>query len=150
MSAPTPTRRVVTGLGPDGKSCILIDALIDRHGGLSDAIWRSAIPADNSGSEDMAAPHTAEMLHDGGTNFILIEFPPGMDAFWHATDTIDYIVVLTGQITMVLEAEEVVLHPGEFIVDRGVNHAWRNDTQEPASMACVTIPALPVGGGRTI
>ena len=108
MSA-APNRRVVTGLDADGKSCVIIDETMSRHGGLSDAIWRSAIPADNSGSTDMAAAHTAEMLHDGGSNFILITFPPGMGPFWHATDTIDYIVVLTGQITMQLEAGEVVL-----------------------------------------
>ncbi len=143
-------RRVVTGIGPDGKSCVIIDEAMSRHGGLSDAIWRSAVPADNSGDADMGAAHTAEMLHEGGSNFILITFPPGMGPFWHATDTIDYIVVLTGRITMQLEAGEVVLGPGEFIVDRGVNHAWRNDTAELASMACVTLPAHPVGQGRTI
>ena len=143
-------RRVVTGLDAQGKSCIIIDKVMSRHGGLSDAVWRSAIPADNSGNADTAEAHTAEMLHDGGSNFILIEFPPHMDAFWHATDTIDYIVVLTGAITMVLEAEETVMHPGDLIVDRGVNHAWRNDTDATASMACVTIPAHPVGKGRTI
>ena len=145
------SRRVVTGLDAQGKSCILIDGTVPRQSKSSDMIWRTpTIPADNSGAEDMAVPYAMEHLHDGGSNFMLVTFPPHMGPYMHATDTLDYLVVLSGQIVMQLEAEEVVLHPGDLIVDRGVIHAWRNDTDQPATMVSVTVPALPVGNGRTV
>jgi quercetin dioxygenase-like cupin family protein len=146
---PSP-RRIVTGLDAQGRSCILIDGPVPKHSISSDLIWRSStVPADNSGSQDMAVPFVMDHLHDGGSNFILVTFPPHMGPSMHATDTLDYLVVLSGQIVMQLEAEEVVLHPGDLIVDRGVIHAWRNDTDQPATMVSVTLPAMPVGNGRT-
>jgi mannose-6-phosphate isomerase-like protein (cupin superfamily) len=146
-------RRVVTGLDAEGKSCVLIDGPVPRHGPVANLVWRSAaVPADNSGSDDAAVPYAMEMLHDGGTNFILTELPPGLggDAFMHATDTLDYLVVISGEVVLVLETGEVTLRPGDTIVDRGVIHGWRNDGAVPAVYASVTIPALPVGPGRTV
>ena len=144
-------RRVVTGLNEDGKSCILIDGDIPRLSVASNIVWRTAaLPADNSGGEDAAAPYTMEMLHDGGSNFMLVELPPGIGRFMHATDTIDYLVVLEGTVVLELESGEARLGPGDFIVDRGVIHAWRNDGPETAVMASITLPAHPVGKGRTV
>ena len=152
MNTPRPSaRRVVIGLDTDGKSCIQIDGPVPKLSGSSDQIWRTAtVPADNSGPEDMAVPYAMEHLHDGGSNFMLVEFPPHMGPYMHATNTLDYLVVLNGQIVLQLEAEEVVLNPGDLVVDRGVIHAWRNDTDQPASMVSVTLPAKPVGKGRTV
>jgi len=152
MSAPRPNpRRVVIGIDTDGKSCIQIDGPVPALSNSSDLIWRTAtVPADNSGQRDMASSYTMEMLHDGGSNFMLVTFPPHMGPYMHATDTLDYLVVLSGQIVLQLEADEVVLHPGDLVVDRGVIHAWRNDTDQPATMVSVTVPAKPVGKGRTV
>lgn len=150
MSAQAP-RRVVTGIDAEGKSCILIDGPVPQQSQSSDLIWRTpAVPADNSGSQDMAVPYAMEHLHDGGTNFMHVTFPPHMGPYMHATDTLDYLVMLSGQIVLQLEAEEVILNSGDLVVDRGVIHAWRNDTDQPASMVSVTVPAKPVGPGRTI
>ena len=144
-------RRVVIGIDSDGKSYIQIDGPVPQLSGSSDLIWRTAaIPADNSCPEDAAVPYAMEHLHDGGSNFISVTFPPNMGPYMHATDTLDYLVVLSGQIVMQLVAEEVVLNPGDLIVDRGVIHAWRNDTDQPATMVSVTLPANPVGKGRTV
>jgi quercetin dioxygenase-like cupin family protein len=74
----------------------------------------------------------------------------GDGPFWHATDTIDYIVVLRGEVVLVLETGEVTARAGDFIVDRGVLHAWRNDGPETAALAVVNLPAHPVGKGRTV
>lgn len=151
MSAPRSFRRVVTGRNAEGRSCVIIDGEIPRHGQASNVVWRSAsIPADNSGSEDTAAPYAMEMLHDGGSSFMLVELPVGMGRFMHATDTLDYLVVLSGQVVLELEAGEALLKAGDFIVDRGVLHAWRNDGPDVAVMASVTLPAYPVGKGRTV
>ncbi|MEO6717463.1 MAG: cupin domain-containing protein [Novosphingobium sp.] len=148
MNAP---RRVVTGLDAQGTSCILIDGPVPQFGGSSHMIWRTpTIPADNSGSDDMAVAYAMEHLHDGGSNFMFVTFPPHMGPHMHATDTLDYLVILSGQIVIQLEAGEVVLNPGDLVVDRGVAHAWRNDTDQPATMVSVTVPAKPVGLGRTV
>jgi quercetin dioxygenase-like cupin family protein len=145
-------RRVVTGLNEQGRSCVIADGPVQTHGQASSLIWRSAaVPADNAGSKDAAcAPYTMDMLHDGGSNFILVELPPGIGRFMHATDTLDYLVVLSGEVVLELESGEVSLKPGDFIVDRGVNHAWRNDGPGVATMVSITLPARPVGKGRTV
>jgi quercetin dioxygenase-like cupin family protein len=144
-------RRVVTGLDDEGKSCAIIDGPIPQHNAMSAALaWRCAIPADNSGREDTAAPYSVEMLHSGGANFAICEFPPRSDAFMHATDTVDFIVVLSGQVTLVLEKGEAGLGPGDFVVDRGVLYGWRNASDTPCKCAVINLPSLPVGNGRTI
>jgi mannose-6-phosphate isomerase-like protein (cupin superfamily) len=146
-------RRVVTGLNAEGKSCVIFDGPVRQYAPVANLVWRSAtVPADNGGTADAALPYTMEMLHDGGTNFILTELPPGMggEAFMHATDTIDYLVVISGEVVLVLDTIEVTLRAGDLIVDRGVIHGWRNDGDAPAVYASVTIPARPTGQGRTV
>ncbi|MDE8654573.1 cupin domain-containing protein [Novosphingobium album (ex Liu et al. 2023)] len=145
-------RRVVTGLDGEGRSCVAIDGPIPRLGPMSAALaWRTdAVPVDNSGTADTAVPYAVDLLHTGGSNFAVCEFPPGARAFMHATDTIDYLVVLSGRVTLVLETGEAALGPGDFVVDRGVMHGWRNDHDEPCTCAVVNLPAHPIGKGRTI
>jgi mannose-6-phosphate isomerase-like protein (cupin superfamily) len=65
---------------------------------------------------------------------------PGM----HVTDTIDYVAVIRGEITLVLEDGEQVLRPGDVVVDRGVPHAWENRGVEPAVIVAVLIDAAPL------
>jgi quercetin dioxygenase-like cupin family protein len=150
MSRASPFRRVVTGIGEDGKSRIIIDGPIERAEVASSYVWRSAIPADNSGSKDEAVPFTIDMVHYQGSNFMLIEFPPGMEPYMHATDTLDYFVMLKGEVEFATETGAVRLKPGDFVVNRGTQHTWRNDTDEVAVLAAMTVPSQPLGKGRTI
>ncbi len=145
-------RRVVTGLDAAGRSAVVIDGPIPRFNAISAAlVWQTdTVPADNSGNQDTAEPYSIDLLHTPGSNFAICEFSPGSSAFMHATDTIDYLVILSGQVTLVLEQGETVLGPGDFVVDRGVLHGWRNDGAEPCVAAVVNLPAQPVGKGRTI
>jgi mannose-6-phosphate isomerase-like protein (cupin superfamily) len=144
-------RRVVTGLDGEGKSAIIIDGPIPRFNDVTAALaWGAAIPADNSGHEDMAAPYEIDMLQSGHANFAICEFPANTPEVMHATDTIDYLIILSGRVTMVLEEGEADLGPGDFVVDRGVLHGWRNHHGEDCVAAVVNIPAHPVGKGRTI
>ena len=112
--------------------------------------YSSAIPADNSGSADPVEPYRIDMLHSGEANFAICRFPPHTPELMHATDTIDYLVILSGRVTLVLEEGEVDLGPHDFVVDRGVVHGWRNPHDEPCVAAVVNIPAHPVGMGRTV
>ena len=145
-------RRVVTGLDAEGRSTVIIDGPIPRFNDMTAALaWRTAsTPADNSGSEDTVAPYAVDMLHTPGSNFAICEFRPNTPELMHATDTIDYLVILSGRVTLVLEEGEADLGPGDLVVDRGVVHGWRNPYDEPCVAAVVNLPAHPVGKGRTI
>jgi mannose-6-phosphate isomerase-like protein (cupin superfamily) len=145
-------RRVVTGLDAAGKSAVVIDGPIPRFNAVSAALaWRTAAtPADNSGNEDPVAPYEVAMLHTPGSNFAICQFAPHTPELMHATDTIDYLVILSGRVTLVLEEGEADLGPGDFVVDRGVVHGWRNPYDERCVAAVVNLPAHPVGNGRTI
>lgn len=145
-------RRIVTGLNSEGKSTVIIDDAVPRFNDMSAAlIWKTdQYPADNSGNKDTAVPYSVELLHTPGSNFAVCEFPPHTQAYMHATDTIDYLVILSGHVTLVMEEGDVNLGPGDFVVDRGVMHGWRNSNDEPCVAAAINLPAHPVGAGRTI
>jgi mannose-6-phosphate isomerase-like protein (cupin superfamily) len=145
-------RRVVTGLDAEGRSRVVIDGPIPRFNAMSAALaWRTeTTPADNTGSADPVVPYSIDLLHTPGSNFAICQFPPDSPEIMHATDTIDYLVILSGRVTLVLEAGEAELGPGDFVVDRGVMHGWRNPHGEPCVAAVVNLPAHPVGKGRTL
>jgi quercetin dioxygenase-like cupin family protein len=150
----TTGRRVITGLGSDGKSCVLIDGPlrdIGGGGGGKLAWYTPSVPADNSGTEDVdPPPFSFDLMHAGGTIFMVMDYAPGGQEFWHATDTIDYIAMLEGEVTLDLESGSVTIRAGDVLVDRGVVHSWRNDSGKPARAAIVILPAEPVGQGRTM
>lgn len=144
-------RRVVTGINERGQSCVIIDGAVPATSPASGLVWRTEeVPADNSGIDDIDVPQfSIDHMHDGSTNFLLVEYPPGTVIDQHATDTIDYLIVLEGEILLTLEAGEARLKAGDFLVDRGVVHGWHNDSDDKVVMAIITVPALPVGQGRT-
>ena len=57
----------------------------------------------------------------------------------HKTETVDYIILLKGNVTLVLDQEEVNLKPFDVVVQRGTNHAWVNNGKEPALLIAVLI-----------
>ena len=59
--------------------------------------------------------------------------------FMHRTETIDYAVVLQGEIVMMLDEEEVLLKTGDVVIQRGTNHAWSNRSGKPVTMLYVLI-----------
>ena len=61
----------------------------------------------------------------------------------HKTDSIDYLVVISGSMHMLMEEGEVELHAGDCIVQRGTNHAWVNRSGKPCVLAAVLIDAKP-------
>ena len=63
---------------------------------------------------------------------------------FHKTATIDYAIVLSGEIYAMMDEGEVLLKAGDVLVQRGTNHAWSNRTAEPAVVAFVLIDAEPV------
>jgi len=63
---------------------------------------------------------------------------PGM----HRTSTVDYAVILSGEIDMLLDDSEVHLREGDVVIQQGTNHAWVNRGQEPCKIVFVLIPAV--------
>ena len=59
----------------------------------------------------------------------------------HKTETIDYIILLKGDVSLILDEEEVRLKPFDVVVQRGTNHAWVNHGDEPALLIAVLIDA---------
>ena len=59
--------------------------------------------------------------------------------FMHRTQTVDYCLVLDGEITLVLDEEEVLMRAGDFAVERGTNHAWANRSGKPCRVLFVLI-----------
>ncbi|HMO67781.1 MAG TPA: cupin domain-containing protein [Novosphingobium sp.] len=146
-------RRVVSGLDDQGRSAVVIDGpLRDMGGGGARLVWRTTgLPADNAHAGDCEAGQFGfEQMHAGGSMFMVMDFAPGQPEFWHATDTLEYIVMLSGEVAFQTATGEVTLTAGDCLVDRGIVHSWRNDSGAPARAAIVVLPARPVGKGRTV
>jgi quercetin dioxygenase-like cupin family protein len=143
------TRRVVTSHDKDGKAVVAIDEVsrdvVSFRPGASIAnIWSTAgFPVDNTGAKDTAKEITAT-TRDGGTVFRVIEYAPGVTPRNHRTNSIDYAVVLSGQIDMELDDQTVTLPAGDVLVQRGTIHNWVNRYDIPCVIAFVLIDARPV------
>lgn len=62
--------------------------------------------------------------------------------YMHRTDSVDYAVILTGRITMLLDEDDVELEAGDVVVQRGTNHAWANRGTEACEIAFVLVDAV--------
>src|SRR6266568_6226048 len=150
-------RRVVTGHDGSGRAVVKIDEVSknivsNRPGASGCVVWTTdTIPAGNSGDFDGAARKVGTTL-PGGTVFRVIEFSPGVAPRVHRTDSIDYAVVISGEIDMELEkGTEVHLKAGDVLVQRGTVHNWINRGKAPCVIAFVLVDAKPAAaGGKTL
>ncbi len=149
-------RRIVTGHDEEGRAVVLIDEIcenvfVTRPRANACNVWTTAgFPVDNDGREDEGLRKVATTLPNG-TIFRVIEFLPGVAPRRHRTDSIDYIVVMSGEIDMELEDESVHLKAGDVVIQRGTIHNWFNRGSEPCLIAFVLIAAKPVtAGGRVL
>jgi mannose-6-phosphate isomerase-like protein (cupin superfamily) len=135
-------------------------------------LWRTATsPASNSGSKDAAAGRIKLEPPASGTILRIVEFPPDKvwrkaanaskafasigaggapdhasgDAMMHATATVDYIIVLKGEIYAIMDKGEKRLRAGDVLIQRGTNHSWSVRGKKPCVIAAVLVGAKPVG-----
>ena len=148
-------RRVVTGVDDQGRSVFLSDG--PAFGGDQWAeVW---VTDPEQGMDAVVDPRDGPLVLEppaAGTAWRVFEVPPdavmrelmasaagtmpGIEADgFHATDTIDYVMVLEGEVTLELDTGEVALHPGDCVVQRGTRHAWRNRGDEPVRMVAVML-----------
>ncbi|MPZ49854.1 MAG: cupin domain-containing protein [Dehalococcoidia bacterium] len=147
-------RRVVTGHDANGKAIVQIDELAsnlisNRPGAESSVIWTTdGFPADNmaGAQEDLKQTTLA-----GGSVFRVLQLSPGVTARNHRTDSIDYAVVMAGEIDMTLDDTTVHLKAGDVLVQRGTIHNWQNNGTEPCVIAFALIDARSVEiGGKVL
>ena len=134
-------------------------------------LWvTDSVPADLSNQEDMANKKVGVVAPPGGTIFRVVEFAPEREvkpdyetrlrifqgiglapegdargkprnAAMHRTKTIDYALILSGEIDMLLDDSEVHLKAGDVVIQRGTNHAWVNRGNQPCQVAFVMVDA---------
>ncbi len=145
----------------------------------STLVWiTDETPADISTSADPTLRETGVAPPAGGSILRIVDFPPepkdgpvidnaamkkemGLDhghdgaparhAYMHRTKSIDYALVLEGEIDMLLDDSEVHLKAGDVLIQLGTNHAWVNNSNKPCRIAFVLIdakepPAWKAGG----
>ena len=148
-------RRIVTGHDANGRAVVKIDEISNklssnRPGATACVVWTSeSFPVDNSGDTDEGLRKVGTTLKNG-TVFRVIEFAPGVSPRVHRTDSIDYAVVISGEIDMELDDSVVHLKAGDVLVQRGTIHNWLNRGSEPCVMAFVLIDAKPVESGGKV
>ncbi len=149
-------RRVVTGHDAEGRAKVLVDEQVknvisNRPGATSSVIWSSqGFPVDNDGDADPTGKSIGTTLNNG-TVFRVVKFDPGVSPRNHRTDSVDYAVVISGEIDMALDIGTVHLKAGDVLVQRGTVHNWINNGKEPCVIAFTLVSAKPVtAGGKSL
>jgi quercetin dioxygenase-like cupin family protein len=140
-------RRVVTGHDENGKAVVKIDDA-GKHVRSSRAhmtqqlIWTTDdLPVHFSDDDaDRGAREIGTTIKNGSV-FRVIEFEPGVAPRNHRTDSIDYAVVVSGEIDMEMDDAVVHLKAGDVLVQRGTIHNWVNNGSAPCVIAFVLISA---------
>ena len=154
-----PIRRVVTGHDQNNVAKVILDApatnaKYPQPGQISTMMWCTdrtpcAMPVGED-VEDMGARIIGTPPPPNGTRFAVIDFPPGNHPHMHRTETIDYVIVIEGEIEMDMDDSTVKLKAGDIMVQRGTNHAWANRSNKRARVAFVLIDAEPLGIGKPV
>ena len=141
---------------------------------LTDLWETKGAPGRNEGAADNAERAVRLEPPRNGTILRIVEFPPdaqspsrteareafrsigaghaadrhSSDPMMHKTATVDYIIVLRGEIHAIMERGETLLKAGDILVQRGTNHSWRVRGNEPCIVAVVLVSAAPLGAKR--
>lgn len=144
--------------------------LLDRPGYRNSNLWRTLGPEAPVDAPDSVTEHRGVLPPPRGTVLRVIDIPPEdpdperqrqavqavFDAMFpdaahrpqdarapgmHTTDTVDYAILLDGELTAVLDTEETVMRAGDVLIQRGTSHAWANRSGRPARIAFVLIDA---------
>ena len=157
------------GLAPNVKAMASMPGLA-----LTDLWETQGAPARNDGSADSADRPVRLEPPRNGTILRIVEFPPdsqwrdradartafgsigaghapdahSADPMMHKTATVDYIIVLKGEIYAIMDKGETLLKPGDILVQRGTNHSWSVRGSEPCIIAAILVNAAPLGAKR--
>lgn len=144
-------RRVITGHDADGKAVVRIDDVgankrSGRANQMAQVIWTTDdLPVDFAEDGEDKGSRQIGTTITGGSVFRVVEFGPGVAPRNHRTDSIDYAVVMSGEIDMEMDDTVVHLRAGDVLVQRGTIHNWVNNGTEP----CVIAFSLIASTGTT-
>jgi quercetin dioxygenase-like cupin family protein len=143
-------RRIVTGHDGAGRAVVKIDEIATnivskRPGSSSIVAWSTqGFPVNNDGDVDPSGASIGTTI-ENGTVFRIGRYAPGVSARNHRTGSIDYAVVMSGEIDMELDDGVTVhLKAGDVLVQRGTIHNWVNRGDEACTIAFVLVSAKPV------
>ena len=150
-------RRIVTGHNAKGEAVILRDETgtstqIPSGEAFFAKLWVSnQTPVDNRGEADGALIPTG-LTMPGGSVLRIVDIPPGNRSPMHRTHSLDYGIVLQGEITMELDSGDTVhLKAGDVVVQRGTNHLWANNSQAMTRIIFILLDATPLAfGGQAL
>ncbi len=154
----TSFRRVVTGHNSEGEAIVksvdtLLPTLIPSGDAEFAQVWTTeAVPADNNDETDGGLRDVGLTLR-GGSAIRVVDMLPGKQSPMHRTHSLDFGIVMSGELELVLDSGTVErLRAGDIVVQRGTNHLWRNPSADtPARVVFVLIEAAPVKiGPRTL
>ena len=139
----------MTGNNAQGKSYIVSDEVVSGGAitSLFDTSSDTPAGAYSAGESREMHPGDSPQLEPalGGSKLLFVTLPPrqgaGGNTAMHHTWTIDYNVVLSGELVLILESGEVTLKAGDVVVQRNTLHAWRNNsTTDPIRWLAVLLP----------
>lgn len=142
-----PIQRVVTGHDENGRSVFKSeDVKPTKKIPTGDAafllIWTTeTVPADNNDETD-GRERDAGLTINQGSVIRVVDMLPGKESPMHRTNSIDYGIILSGEIELELEdGHKKTVREGGIIIQRGTNHLWRNTTDKPCRIAFILIEA---------
>jgi len=151
--------RVVTGFDESGNPAVVFrgqpPTVIHAGRYTTTELWVSGAGPLSAGVTDPSTEEWALEPPVGGACFRIVEIAPdqrgpsagaGAHAEFqgaHATDTLDYVTILRGEVTLIVGSTEVVLRPGDSVVQQpGVPHDWQNRSGDTAVMVGILLSAL--------
>lgn len=148
-------RRVVTGHDSNGKSVVLSDGTPPQHhpmrgrevGADFYEMWNTTrvVPELTSVEDREPSERDFTIMPIAGHLLRIIDiYPPkegGKRTVMHRTRTLDYVVVIEGEVVLLLDDSEVTLKKGDVVVQRGTDHAWENRSDKTTRMAFFHIDA---------
>ena len=144
------TRRIVTGHDAQGRAIVESERRrrappVPHDTAGFNKLWSTdSWPSDNQDSTDGAERDTG-LASTNGSVLRIVEMAPGHRSPMHRTQSLDYGIVLAGEIDLELDEGRIVsLNVGDVVVQRGTIHAWINRGTSPARMAFVLLSAAPL------
>jgi quercetin dioxygenase-like cupin family protein len=142
-----PVQRVVTGHDANGRAIFKSEdetptKLIPSGDAAMLLVWTTAtVPADNNDETD-GREREAGVTLEGGSVIRIVDMLPGKESPMHRTNSIDYGIVLEGEIELELDdGAKRTVRQGGIIVQRGTNHLWRNTSDKVCRIAFILIEA---------
>ena len=144
-------RRIVTARDARGKAVVQSDGYVasapgkfDNNISAADVWWTHSVPADVAG-HDAASEPSPGMPAPAGTLLKVLELLPGTKPRMHETRTLDYVIVLEGEVGMLLDdGAEVHMKAGDHMIQRGTLHGWANRSDKPCRIAFILVSAAVV------